>query len=45
MQSGLELYNKVFDVTNDFLQPDQITAKCMEQNLDLTNLDLTESLL
>ena len=31
------LYNEVLGITND------ITVKCVEQNLDITNLDITKS--
>ena len=37
------LYNEVLGITNDILQPGQSYSKCMEQNLDITNLDITKS--
>ena len=32
------LYKEDLGITNDTLQPGQNTVKCMEQNLDITNL-------
>ena len=42
-QFNKPLYNEVLSITNSFLQPGQNYSKCMEQNLDITNLDLTKS--
>ena len=39
--TNLCIYNEVLGITNDFHQPAKITIKCMEPNLDTTNLDLT----
>ena len=39
------LYNELLGLTNDFfISPGKIIVKCMEQNLYITNLDLTNIL-
>ena len=37
------LFNEHLGVTNNIFRPGKSTVKCMEQKLDLTNLDLTNS--
>ena len=37
------LFNKLLDIMNNIFGPAKVTVKCMEQNLDLTNLYLTNS--
>ena len=35
---------KVPCIANNILQPDKVTMRCMERNVDITNLDLMKSL-
>ena len=39
------LFNELLGITNKIFRPAKIAVKCMEKNLDLTNLDLTSSLI
>ncbi len=39
------LHNEVIGIPNNILRPAKVTVKCMEQNLEITNLDITKSTL